>query len=77
MKLAKPQNALVHAEHQREPGKSWPLMSTEALRLWLGGGRNNSVLVLAEPISGLLTVIIPTQFEPTLLVIWMIFIHAN
>lgn len=45
---------------------------TEVLRLWLGR-RHNFILALPESISGFLPFVIPKQFEPTLLVIWMSF----
>lgn len=77
MKLAKPQYALVHAEHQRLlGGKAAADVDRGTQAVWLSE-RKNSVLVLSQPISGFLTFIIPKPFEPTLLVIWVIFMHTN
>lgn len=48
----------------------------EVLRLRLGR-RNHLILALPEPISGFLPFVSPKQFEPTLLVTWMIFLHTD
>lgn len=75
-----PQHALVHTERQMQLGEKQQLMSTEVLRLWLRKW-NNTVFVLAEPISRVLPFIIPKQCEQalhtSLVMTWMIFRHTN